>query len=97
MNKPVLEILPYRRPPSVDAAVVDISAYRSTKLHHPIQPLVVIPQTLSEVTGPVYGYGCIGPMDHDLTRQHAGEPIGEPLVGLSRVWRRLDETPAGRQ
>ena len=88
MSKPVLEILPYRRPPSGDAAIVDVSAYRSPELRHPIQPLVVIPQTLSEVTGPVYGYGCIGPMDHDLTRQHAGEPIGERIVIEGRV---LDE------
>ena len=88
MSKPVLEILPYRRPPSGDAPLVDVSAYRSTELRHPVQPLVVIPQTLSEVTGPVYGYGCIGPMDHDLTRQHAGDPIGERIVIEGRV---LDE------
>ena len=53
MSKTVLEILPYRRPPSGDAPLVDVTAYRSTELRHPAQPLVVIPQTLSEVTGPV--------------------------------------------
>ena len=66
----------------------DDSTYRSTALRHPTQPLVIIPQTLSEVTGPAYGYGRLGPMDHDLTRQHDGEPLGERIVITGRV---LDE------
>ena len=63
-------------------------AYRITALRHPTQPLVIIPQTLSELTGPVYPYGSIGPMDNDLTRQHAGEPLGERIIVEGRV---LDE------
>jgi len=63
-------------------------AYRSTALRHPMQPLVIIPQTLSELTGPVYPYGSIGPLDNDLTRQHAGEPIGERIIVEGHV---LDE------
>jgi protocatechuate 3,4-dioxygenase beta subunit len=83
----VSRIRPYRRstgehPPN------DSPAYRSTALRHPQQPLVVIPQTLSELTGPVYGYGRIGPWDNDLTRQHAGQPLGERIVVEGRV---LDE------
>ncbi len=46
---------------------------------------MLIPQTLSELTGPVYGYGRIGPVDNDLTRQHAGEPLGERIVLEGRV------------
>jgi len=88
MSRSAFQILPYRRPPAGDAPVNDATAYRSTALRHPTQPLVVIPQTLSEITGPVYGYGAIGPMDCDLTRQHAGEPIGERIVIDGRV---LDE------
>ena len=53
-----------------------------------MRPLVVIPQTLSEITGPVYGHGDPGPTDHDLTRQHDGEPLGERIVVTGRV---LDE------
>jgi protocatechuate 3,4-dioxygenase beta subunit len=53
-----------------------------------VQPLVVIPQTLSEVTGPVYPYGSIGPLDNDLTRQHPGPPIGARIIVEGRV---LDE------
>jgi protocatechuate 3,4-dioxygenase beta subunit len=66
----------------------DTPAYRATALRHPTHPLVVIPQTLTEVTGPVYGHESIGPLDHDLTRQHPGEPAGQRIVIEGRV---LDE------
>jgi protocatechuate 3,4-dioxygenase beta subunit len=63
----------------------DAPAYRATALRHPKQPLVVIPETLSELTGPVYPYGEIGPVDHDLTRQHPSPPIGERIIVEGRV------------
>lgn len=63
----------------------DSPAYRSTALRHPVEPLVIVPQTLSELTGPVYPYGRMRPMDRDLTRQHAGEPLGERIVIQGRV------------
>ncbi len=70
---------PYRRvPPGVHPPADP--AYRSTVLRHPKEPLIVIPQTLSELTGPVFPYDRIGPLDHDLTRQHAGQPIGERMI-----------------
>jgi len=81
-------IRPYRRPPAGCDPPNDVPAYRSTALRHPAQPLVLIPQTLSEITGPVYGYGPVGPLDDDLTRQHPGEPLGERIVIAGRV---LDE------
>jgi protocatechuate 3,4-dioxygenase beta subunit len=33
----------------------------------------------------MYGYGKIGPIDNDLTRQHAGEPQGERIIVSGRV------------
>jgi protocatechuate 3,4-dioxygenase beta subunit len=60
-------------------------AYRATALRHPSQPLVIIPQTLTELTGPVFGPATIGPLDHDLTRQHSGEPTGQRIVVEGRV------------
>jgi protocatechuate 3,4-dioxygenase beta subunit len=66
----------------------DSPGYRSTALRHPKQPLVIIPETLSERTGPVYPYGRLEPTDSDLTRQHAGEPLGERIIVEGRV---LDE------
>ena len=62
--------------------------YASTQKRCPTQPLVLPPQTLSEITGPVFGHDDVKPTDHDLTRQHKGEPIGERIVVSGRV---LDE------
>ena len=66
----------------------DAPAYRATALRHPTQPLVIIPQTLTELTGPVFGHDAVGPLDHDLTRQHVGAPVGQRVVIEGRV---LDE------
>jgi protocatechuate 3,4-dioxygenase beta subunit len=70
---------------------LDAPAYRATALRHPTRPLVVLPQTLTELTGPVFGHDSVGPLDHDLTRQHDGEPLGQRIIVSGRV---LDE--AGR-
>jgi protocatechuate 3,4-dioxygenase beta subunit len=78
-------VTPTQRPPEGTHPPRDFAGYRSTALRHPTQPLVVIPQTLSELTGPVYGYGKIGSVDNDLTCQHGGEPLGERLVLEGRV------------
>ncbi len=75
-----------RRYPLVDVDPPnDSPAYRSTSLRAPTRPLVSIPETLSERTGPVYGHEAVGPTDHDLTRQHDGEPIGQRIVLSGRV------------
>jgi protocatechuate 3,4-dioxygenase beta subunit len=63
----------------------DSPGYRSTALRHPREPLVIIPETLSELTGPAYGYGRIAPTDNDLTRQHPGAPLGERIIVEGRV------------
>ena len=62
--------------------------YRATELRHPKQPLIIIPQTLTEFTAPVYGTTRIGPTDHDLTVQHAAPPLGQRIIVTGRV---LDE------
>jgi protocatechuate 3,4-dioxygenase beta subunit len=59
--------------------------YVGTRLRAPKEPLVVIPATLSEVTGPAYGESAVDPLDADLTRQHAGEPHGQRIVVSGRV------------
>ena len=65
--------------------------YRSTRTRAPSRPLIAIPQTLSEITGPLYGHADVLPGEADLTRQHAAEPLGERIIVHGRV---LDE--AGR-
>jgi protocatechuate 3,4-dioxygenase beta subunit len=44
-----------------------------------------MPHRLSVRTGPVFGDAEIGALDHDLTRQHAGEPLGERIIVTGRV------------
>jgi protocatechuate 3,4-dioxygenase beta subunit len=63
-------------------------AYRATEFRHPKQPLIIIPQTLTELTAPVYGDDAILPTDHDLTVQHAAAPLGQRIIVTGRV---LDE------
>jgi protocatechuate 3,4-dioxygenase beta subunit len=61
-------------------------AYRSTRLRHPQQPLVYLPHTITEITGPQLGRErVVDALDHDLTRQHEGEPLGERIVVGGRV------------
>jgi protocatechuate 3,4-dioxygenase, beta subunit len=67
---------------------LDYAGYRSTEKRAPKRPLVIVPHTLTELTGPVYGHGVVRPGDDDLTRQHAGEPLGERIIVHGRV---LDE------
>ena len=62
--------------------------YVSTALRNPREPLISLPQTLSEVTGPVYGHGPMGETDNDLTKHGAEEPQGERIIVSGRV---LDE------
>lgn len=64
--------------------------YRSTIQRAPQRPLIPLPQTLSELTGPIYGHGAIQPLDHDLTKNAVvhGEPLGERIIVVGKV---LDE------
>jgi protocatechuate 3,4-dioxygenase beta subunit len=64
---------------------LDFPEYRSTALRHPREPLVHLPHTVSETTGPRLGDLRPGPLDHDLTRQHAGEPVGERITVSGRL------------
>jgi protocatechuate 3,4-dioxygenase beta subunit len=64
---------------------LDYPGYRSTALRHPRQPPVPLPQGLTEVTGPLLGEGRVTGTDHDLTVQHAGEPLGQRIVVEGRV------------
>ena len=59
--------------------------YVATRTRAPKQPLIPLPHTLSEVTGPVYGDRPVGELDNDLTRQHEGEPLGERMILHGRV------------
>jgi len=49
---------------------------------------VPLPATESELPGPAFGHESVGELDHDLTRQHPGEPLGERIVVSGRVLER---------
>jgi len=63
-------------------------SYRSTVKRSPSKLLIVVPHTLSELTGPVYGHDAVQDGDNDLTKQHKGEPLGERIIVHGHV---LDE------
>jgi len=63
-------------------------AYASTVLRAPRQPLVRIPQTLTETTGPRDWDRLMGGAMADLTTQHAAMPQGQRIIVSGRV---LDE------
>ena len=62
--------------------------YQSTLARAPREPLIRLPYNFGDLTAPVYGYLPLGETDNDLTRQHAGEPLGERIIVAGRV---LDE------
>ena len=68
---------PYLHPP-----------YRSTVKRSPQKPLIPLPHTLSELTGPVYGQDMIQPLDNDLTRNAVvnGEALGERIIVTGHVY-----------
>jgi protocatechuate 3,4-dioxygenase beta subunit len=78
-------VVPYRRDEPGTQPEHLYPGYESTRLRAPKRPLVIIPHTLTEVTGPVYGHERIGPVDNDLTVQHGGEPQGERIIVHGRV------------
>jgi protocatechuate 3,4-dioxygenase, beta subunit len=59
--------------------------YVATRTRAPRRPLIPLAHTLSEVTGPVYGHERVSKLDHDLTRQDEGEPLGERMILHGRV------------
>lgn len=78
-------VIGYRR----DNLLVDppylVPNFKSSHLRAPKRPLVSLQHTLSEVTGPVFGHNSIAAHERDLTRQHAGPPIGQRIVLWGRV------------
>ena len=78
-------LLPKYRPDNDSHPPLDTPEYGSSVLRHPKQPLQLLPQYLTEVTGPLLGHDRVGETDHDLTVQHDGEPLGERITVSGRV------------
>lgn len=76
----------YLREPADAHPPMDYEGYKSTALRHPKQPLIYLPQTITEITGPRLSERITSEFDNDLTRQHEGEPIGERITVFGRVF-----------
>jgi protocatechuate 3,4-dioxygenase, beta subunit len=61
--------------------------YKTSVLRSPQHPLLSLDNTISEMTGPVFGHDKIGPLDNDLISNYArnGDPIGQRIIVYGRV------------
>jgi protocatechuate 3,4-dioxygenase, beta subunit len=84
----MVRIRGYRRPDPGTQPPHFHPPYVSSIKRAPTKPLVAIPQTLSEITGPVFGPQAVEPKAYDLTSQHSGSPLGQRIIVSGRV---LDE------
>jgi protocatechuate 3,4-dioxygenase beta subunit len=68
--------------------------YKTSVARSPRLPLLSLQNSMSEITGPVFGDSDIDPTDNDLIRNYArtGDPIGERIIVHGRV---LDENGRG--
>ncbi|MDO5656736.1 MAG: protocatechuate 3,4-dioxygenase subunit beta [Paracoccus sp. (in: a-proteobacteria)] len=64
--------------------------YKTSVARSPRLSLISLQGSASEITGPVFGHGDFGALDHDLIRNFAkdGDPVGERIIIHGRV---LDE------
>ncbi|MAP18054.1 MAG: protocatechuate 3,4-dioxygenase subunit beta [Aurantimonas sp.] len=68
--------------------------YKTSVTRSPQKAPISLDNTVSEMTGPVFGHDLIGETDNDLLCNfaHGGEPIGQRIIVHGRV---LDETGRG--
>ena len=68
--------------------------YKTSVLRSPQRALLSLENTISEMTGPVFGHDRLGPRDNDLITNFAktGDAIGQRLIVYGRV---LDEDGRG--
>ncbi|MBT9292384.1 protocatechuate 3,4-dioxygenase subunit beta [Prosthecodimorpha staleyi] len=68
--------------------------YKTSVARSPRYALLSLENTISEITGPVFGHNDIDPIDNDLIKNYAktGDPIGERIIVHGRV---LDESGRG--
>lgn len=60
--------------------------YKTSVTRSPRQPLLSVATSLSEITGPAFGHGALGPLDADLVHNFTGDAaIGERITVHGRV------------
>jgi protocatechuate 3,4-dioxygenase, beta subunit len=83
-----LGVVGYRRPAPGTQPNYLHPAYVSSVKRAPTKPLIYLPHTLSEVTGPLFGPETVNVKAFDLTHQHSGAPLGQRIIVGGHV---LDE------
>lgn len=78
-------LLGYRKPAPGSQPEYLYPPYASSLKRAPTQPLIHLPDTLSEITGPIFPKQIVAPAAFDLTRQCKGQPLGERIVVSGRV------------
>ena len=78
-------LLGYRKPAPGTRPNHLYPPYVSSIKRAPKQPLISVPVTLSEITGPTFAKEIASPKAFDLTRQHKREPLGERIAVSGRV------------
>ncbi|MEO8165130.1 MAG: protocatechuate 3,4-dioxygenase subunit beta [Betaproteobacteria bacterium] len=79
------DVIGYRRPHKGTQPEYLHPEYVSTRKRAPTRPLILLPHTLTEITGPLFGHDDVQPQDADLTRQHDGTPLGERIIVAGQV------------
>jgi protocatechuate 3,4-dioxygenase beta subunit len=74
----------YERPAGVHPPL-NFPEYRSTALRAPRRPLNLMPQRLTEITGPLLGEDRVTAADADLTMGPDGEAQGQRIIVTGRV------------
>ena len=63
----------------------DSPEYGSTALRHPNNALYLLPQRLTEITGPLFGHDRVRAGEDDLTHCDGGEAVGQRIIVHGRV------------
>ncbi len=84
-TKSMATLAAYRRPlPGTQPPHLH-PAYKSSLKRAPTKPLIYLPHTLSEITGPTFGAEFVDVKACDLTRQGPGEAQGARIIVSGRV------------
>jgi protocatechuate 3,4-dioxygenase, beta subunit len=75
----------YRKPETGTQPEYLHPAYISSIKRAPRQPFIPLPDTLSEITGPLFRKDIVDAKSFDLTRQGKGQPLGERIVVSGQV------------
>ncbi|MCS3877866.1 protocatechuate 3,4-dioxygenase subunit beta [Gordonia amarae] len=71
--------------PSATHAPLYFPDYKTTRLRSPSKDLILIPERLGEITGPVFGDGDVTSEESDMTIANGGEAIGQRIIVHGQV------------